>query len=496
LAFFKGDGDSSVAKPYGVDSPIEKVECTNHICRNFNKRLSELSKDRTYPLEMRKLLSKNLDRMRIGVYSAIKKRSNESTSINEKQANLTKDLMNAPNHVFGRHDICLQTSTNCKDPENDVDFVDDLKTSKLWDAVMHLINTVLIKNVQSLIFNVNNNYCERYNSIIVKFIGGKRCNFVQRGSYKSRCEAAAVSFNNKRTFYSKINKAMTHLSPGKYVKRFANNCSKRKSAKCKPSLKFERTKKTSRAKVTGADEDYGGVTNLMDKEEYEQKSSQFLIELSKHKNIQESRRSQHQNKLWHNERFKRLTASNFGKVCKLRDSTNRLTVLKNLLYSNFEGNKYTRWGQQNEFKALNEASTVLNFNYEQCGMFVHKTLPYLGASPDALVGNEGIVEIKCPFSGKHLSPVEAVRKKIIKFCNVDTNNQLSLKKNHPYYYQIQGQLEVTDRKYCIFIVWTPHGFSSENILRDPEFWHEKMEEKLKHFYLTYQLPELINAKRQ
>jgi hypothetical protein len=214
LAFFKGDGDSSVteklrrAKPYGVDSPIEKVECTNHICRNFNKRLSELSKDRTYPLEMRKLLSKNLDRMRIGVYSAIKKRSNESTSINEKQANLTKDLMNAPNHVFGRHDICLQTSTNCKDPENDVDFVDDLKTSKLWDAVMHLINTVLIKNVQSLIFIVNNNYCERYNSVIVKFIGGKRCNFVQRGSYKSKCEAAAVSFNNKRTFYSKINKAI------------------------------------------------------------------------------------------------------------------------------------------------------------------------------------------------------------------------------------------------------------------------------------------------
>jgi hypothetical protein len=111
-------------------------------------------------------------------------------------------------------------------------------------------------------------------------------------------------------------------------------------------------------------------------------------------------------------------------------------------------------------------------------------LPYLGASPDALVGNEGIVEIKCPFSGKHLSPVEAVRKKIIKFCNVDTNNQLSLKKNHPYYYQIQGQLEVTDRKYCIFIVWTPHGFSSENILRDPEFWHEKMEEKLKHFFCS------------
>jgi hypothetical protein len=75
---------------------------------------------------------------------------------------------------------------------------------------MRLINTVLIKNVQS--FNVNNNYCERYNSVHVKFIGGKQCNFVQRSSYKSRCEAAAVYFNNKRTFHSKINKVMTHRS--------------------------------------------------------------------------------------------------------------------------------------------------------------------------------------------------------------------------------------------------------------------------------------------
>jgi hypothetical protein len=104
--------------------------------------------------------------------------ADSSVEQNEKQPNLTKDLMNAPNHVFGRHDICLQTSTNPKYPENDVDFVDNLNGSKLWNAVMHLINTVLIKNVKSLIFNVSNNYCERYNSVIVKFIGGKRCNFV------------------------------------------------------------------------------------------------------------------------------------------------------------------------------------------------------------------------------------------------------------------------------------------------------------------------------
>jgi hypothetical protein len=80
--------------------------------------------------------------------------ADSSVEQNEKQPNLTKDLMNAPNHVFGRHDICLQTSTNPKYPENDVDFVDNLNGSKLWNAVMHLINTVLIKNVKSLILTL------------------------------------------------------------------------------------------------------------------------------------------------------------------------------------------------------------------------------------------------------------------------------------------------------------------------------------------------------
>jgi hypothetical protein len=52
--------------------------------------------------------------MRIGVYSAIKKHPNEFTSINEKQVNLMKDLMNAPNHVFGRHDICFEQALIAK----------------------------------------------------------------------------------------------------------------------------------------------------------------------------------------------------------------------------------------------------------------------------------------------------------------------------------------------------------------------------------------------
>lgn len=37
------------------------------------------------------------------------------------------------------------------------------------------------------------------------------------------------------------------------------------------------------------------------------------------------------------------------------------------------------------------------------------------------------------------------------------NGELKLKTSHDYYYQVQGQLHITERQYCYFIVWTPKG---------------------------------------
>lgn len=44
-----GDGDSSVlkkihlAKPYGYDLQVSKIECTNHILRNYLNRLRDIT---------------------------------------------------------------------------------------------------------------------------------------------------------------------------------------------------------------------------------------------------------------------------------------------------------------------------------------------------------------------------------------------------------------------------------------------------------------------
>ena len=70
------------------------------------------------------------------------------------------------------------------------------------------------------------------------------------------------------------------------------------------------------------------------------------------------------------------------------------------------------------------------------------------------------------------------------------NGQLKLKKNHDYYYQIQGQLEMNGLNFCDFVVFREVDLYIERIYRSKSFWKEKMFEKLKNFFFLSYLSEL------
>jgi len=61
-----------------------------------------------------------------------------------------------------------------------------------------------------------------------------------------------------------------------------------------------------------------------------------------------------------------------------------------------------RWGEDHEDQA--RASYELRTNEEviEIGMVPHPTIPHAHVSPDALVGSDGGLEIKCPTQGRHL----------------------------------------------------------------------------------------------
>lgn len=61
----------------------------------------------------------------------------------------------------------------------------------------------------SLIHDLNNNKVECLNAVVAKLNGGKRINFTSRMSYKSRCEAAVVSFNTRGQLLRKVHKTAT-----------------------------------------------------------------------------------------------------------------------------------------------------------------------------------------------------------------------------------------------------------------------------------------------
>lgn len=106
--------------------------------------------------------------------------------------------------------------------------------------------------------------------------------------------------------------------------------------------------------VSGPDEDYGAVQEElgcaiidMSCNEYSAEKNTFLNKLKLTlKEIEEVERNtvgQQDNTEWHKYRKSRLTASNFGKVCKLKAVTSRANTVKYILYDIFQGNSATRW---------------------------------------------------------------------------------------------------------------------------------------------------------
>lgn len=74
---------------------------------------------------------------------------------------------------------------------------------------------------------------------------------------------------------------------------------------------------------------------------------------------------------------------------------------------------------------------------DPAGFYTHPDLPYVGASPDGLVGTDGLIEIKCPFNMT---------------VHLDTLTD-GMPAEHMA--QIQTQLWVTGRKWADFVSYDP-----------------------------------------
>ncbi len=155
--------------------------------------------------------------------------------------------------------------------------------------------------------------------------------------------------------------------------------------------------------------------------------------------------------------------------------------------------------RKNEVNARKTCSKYMQENSHphlctiRASFVIHQQHGWLGCSPDDWVAHpdsaedlNGIAEYKCPYTTPEMTPEEACNGIKGFFCTLH-NGTVTLRRNHNYYYQVQGALGVTGRKWCDFVVWTPQGISTERILLDQAFWESKVP-KLECFFDTAVLP--------
>ena len=230
------------------------------------------------------------------------------------------------------------------------------------------------------------------------------------------------------------------------------------------------------------------------------------LEISEHDcfKIESLTRNQGQTDSWSTCREERLTSSNFGRICKRKTSTKPDSMLKDLLGYRTFANEHTKYGQDHEDVARRKYHATMKKTHpgitvKKCGLLVTPAYPHLGASPDGFVNcthcedHNGLVEIKCP-SGKawrQKTPEECATDPTF-FCEM-VDGKVTLKRSHNYYFQVQGQLGISGRKWVDFVVWTCNGMSVERIYANPDFFKD-MVSLLNQFYIDSFLPELFSRR--
>ncbi|XP_025190913.1 uncharacterized protein LOC112591340 [Melanaphis sacchari] len=295
-----------------------------------------------------------------------------------------------------------------------------------------------------------------------------------------------------------LNSASLILDLGKFSKLFLKDVARKRHNNARSRELFPSKNKKINKKC-GPDENYGLSDELVDDltpAEFKIRKDNFLNELktTNREKLENETKDQSKSQLWYSERKKRITASNIGKICKMRQHTSCKKIVYDLLYSCINIKiKAIEYGRVMEIEAKKKFESLYNLTIAPVGLCMDEKILYLAASPDGLIGEDSIIEIKCPFSARNFSDIfDAIDAGKIPFCFKDKQNNVSLKTNHNYYYQIQTQLHVTKRKKCNFFIYTENWYYNVCITIDDNFWYQKIQSQIHLFYNECLLPELIN----
>jgi putative phage-type endonuclease len=150
---------------------------------------------------------------------------------------------------------------------------------------------------------------------------------------------------------------------------------------------------------------------------------------------------------WFAARLGRLTASRIADATaktKTGWGASRANLMAELVAERLTGmpaerftNGAMAWGIEKEPDARAAYEFYFDVDVQPGGFFEHPSIPMAGASPDGLVGNDGLLELKCPNTATH----------------IDTLLTKSI--DGKYIKQMQWQMACSGRMWCDFGTYDP-----------------------------------------
>lgn len=150
---------------------------------------------------------------------------------------------------------------------------------------------------------------------------------------------------------------------------------------------------------------------------------------------------------WHQMRVGKVTASRVADVIartKTGYGASRANYMAELIAERLTGvpadrftNAAMQWGTDNEGAARGEYAIRNGVIVTEIAFVNHPLIPMSGASPDGLIGEIGLVEIKCPNTSTHIDTL------------------LGGKVPEKYVTQMQWQMACTGRQWCDFVSYDP-----------------------------------------
>ena len=122
-----------------------------------------------------------------------------------------------------------------------------------------------------------------------------------------------------------------------------------------------------------------------------------------------------------------------------------------------------QWGNDTEPQARSAYEFITGKRVQVVGMFKLANLAGSHASPDGLVDNDGLIEIKCPNTATHIETLKTEK--------VDPK----------YITQMQWQMALTDREWCDFVSYDPRmpedlSLFVKRVPRDPQMIGDLMKQ--------------------